>query len=735
MGSQEMKMLLNDKVLDHWNEVPDTPSESQGTPTEGVTDDEKWVSAMESHLDNEEPDQSETDVTQLSSESQETLSKLEIEQKDKDGPESGSLIDIQKEKQFESNFVDIPIVKYYFDENTPIQTNSANEPRETPNKPSIENDETISELKLEYNDTEPNEPLAENLLNNLSAVNSINKLEETSKFAGEDKGATEVTQLLTEPKKIPSEKVQQGDKCVTKFETQYQKKKSKQKRNVINDAKVDVQKTQLDFVSKMDSYINKKQQNHSKPNVSLPPIQSRGTLVEPNAKTDMKVRFNKFKPDTFERNIANKSANANKNNEHYSGNKQRYDKKKSNQYKSKVSQSNNNNNNNQIPSKISPKPNNNYNSRMKSHRKKRSKSDVAYPPNEPVKNLPEIQTEPNKAGKSRFEKKKFNQGKPKVTPVVKTQEIPSELAVEIDKWVSGMKLPNDNKNTKQYEFEFPYPINDSQGIPPELASQIDKWVSGIKIPVEKKKLNPPVTFPPIGCRATSCVATTTETDKRVTNVKWYNDTNKVTPPQFGFIYPPNASHVFPQQFPPNTGKWIPGMEWQFQHREPRQMFYNFPQPPVAPGWVVGMETPFNHNAQYVYNHNMAQFHNGFPRGPPQPQSVPNYLVPEYILSDPVRLRLPMMDLGRYQDDLLFYLFYLDVDNLQIEVAEELYNRGWRCHMEEKVWITAIPGMVPFDKTFIYERGMYYFFDVEDWRIVAKVFHLDYSKMGGWPRDN
>lgn len=105
----EMKMLLNDKVLDHWNEVPDTPSESQGTPTEGVTDDEKWVSAMESHLDNEEPDQSETDVTQLSSESQETLSKLEIKQEDKDGPESGSLIDIQKEKQFESNFVDIPI--------------------------------------------------------------------------------------------------------------------------------------------------------------------------------------------------------------------------------------------------------------------------------------------------------------------------------------------------------------------------------------------------------------------------------------------------------------------------------------------------------------------------------------------------------------------------------------------------------------------------------------------------
>lgn len=61
-----------------------------------------------------------------------------------------------------------------------------------------------------------------------------------------------------------------------------------------------------------------------------------------------------------------------------------------------------------------------------------------------------------------------------------------------------------------------------------------------------------------------------------------------------------------------------------------------------------------------------------------------------------------------------------------------YSREWRYHMEEKVWITQVPGMVLIEKTSTYERGTYYFFDAQNWRKVAKEFHLDYSKLEGRP---
>lgn len=64
-----------------------------------------------------------------------------------------------------------------------------------------------------------------------------------------------------------------------------------------------------------------------------------------------------------------------------------------------------------------------------------------------------------------------------------------------------------------------------------------------------------------------------------------------------------------------------------------------------------------------------------------------------------------------------------------------YNREWRYHMEEKVWITQVAGMVITKKTTSYEEGTYYFFDPQNWRKVAKEFHLDYSKLEGPPKMN
>ncbi|XP_060534535.1 CCR4-NOT transcription complex subunit 2 [Cylas formicarius] len=119
--------------------------------------------------------------------------------------------------------------------------------------------------------------------------------------------------------------------------------------------------------------------------------------------------------------------------------------------------------------------------------------------------------------------------------------------------------------------------------------------------------------------------------------------------------------------------------------------------------------------------------------PCRPQDIDFHVPPEYLINHAIRDKLAAMKLSRYKDDLLFFMFYNSVgDVLQIAAASELYSREWRYHMEEKVWITQVPGMVLIEKTSSYERGTYYFFDIQSWRKVAKEFHLDYSKLEGRP---
>ncbi|XP_066154207.1 CCR4-NOT transcription complex subunit 2 isoform X1 [Euwallacea fornicatus] len=119
--------------------------------------------------------------------------------------------------------------------------------------------------------------------------------------------------------------------------------------------------------------------------------------------------------------------------------------------------------------------------------------------------------------------------------------------------------------------------------------------------------------------------------------------------------------------------------------------------------------------------------------PCRPQDVDFHVPPEYLINHAIRNKLAPMKLSLYKEDVLFFMFYTSVgDVLQIAAATELYSREWRYHMEEKVWITQVPGMVLLEKTPTYERGTYYFFDVQSWRKVPKEFHLDYSKLEGRP---
>uniref|UniRef100_T1JMQ2 NOT2/NOT3/NOT5 C-terminal domain-containing protein n=1 Tax=Strigamia maritima TaxID=126957 RepID=T1JMQ2_STRMM len=102
---------------------------------------------------------------------------------------------------------------------------------------------------------------------------------------------------------------------------------------------------------------------------------------------------------------------------------------------------------------------------------------------------------------------------------------------------------------------------------------------------------------------------------------------------------------------------------------------------------------------------------------------------EYLTNVAIREKLAPIKLSRYGEDLLFYMFYTNGnDVLQLAVAAELYSRDWRFHKEERVWITKPPGMVALEKNSTYERGTYYFFDAQNWRKVAKEFHLDYDKL-------
>ncbi|XP_067674085.1 CCR4-NOT transcription complex subunit 2-like isoform X1 [Haliotis asinina] len=115
--------------------------------------------------------------------------------------------------------------------------------------------------------------------------------------------------------------------------------------------------------------------------------------------------------------------------------------------------------------------------------------------------------------------------------------------------------------------------------------------------------------------------------------------------------------------------------------------------------------------------------------PCRPQDIDFHVPAEYLTNIFIREKLAPIKLNRYGEDLLFFLFYMNGgDVLQLAAAAELHSREWRYHKEERVWMTRAPGMDPIVKTNTYERGTYYFFDAQNWRKVAKEFHLEYDKL-------
>ncbi|XP_052901367.1 regulator of gene activity [Anopheles moucheti] len=123
----------------------------------------------------------------------------------------------------------------------------------------------------------------------------------------------------------------------------------------------------------------------------------------------------------------------------------------------------------------------------------------------------------------------------------------------------------------------------------------------------------------------------------------------------------------------------------------------------------------------------------FADAPARPQDIDYPVPPEYLINMSIRDKLSKLTLQKYKDDLLFYLFYTNVgDMMQLAAAAELHSRDWRYHTEEKVWITRVPGMTPYEKNGTTERGTYYYFDAQTWRRVPKEFQVDTVKLDKCP---
>lgn len=105
----------------------------------------------------------------------------------------------------------------------------------------------------------------------------------------------------------------------------------------------------------------------------------------------------------------------------------------------------------------------------------------------------------------------------------------------------------------------------------------------------------------------------------------------------------------------------------------------------------------------------------------------------YTLTPDVRQRLADVFISKYEDDLLFYLFYSSPrDALQLVAAAELYKRGWRFHTTQRQWICSLPGGAKLNEMNKFIQSYLYFFDVVSWKKVVKECFLDCGLIEGQP---
>ncbi|GAB1597619.1 hypothetical protein Ahia01_000038500 [Argonauta hians] len=106
---------------------------------------------------------------------------------------------------------------------------------------------------------------------------------------------------------------------------------------------------------------------------------------------------------------------------------------------------------------------------------------------------------------------------------------------------------------------------------------------------------------------------------------------------------------------------------------------------------------------------------------------------EYTNNYKIKGQLPPLQLRRYTDETLFFLFDMCIrDSKQLMAALELYDRGWRYHKLEKIWITKIAGVTPEVCQPDCEGGIYIYFNKETRQKEFGKFLIFYSHIENRP---
>ncbi|XP_023532184.1 probable NOT transcription complex subunit VIP2 isoform X2 [Cucurbita pepo subsp. pepo] len=97
---------------------------------------------------------------------------------------------------------------------------------------------------------------------------------------------------------------------------------------------------------------------------------------------------------------------------------------------------------------------------------------------------------------------------------------------------------------------------------------------------------------------------------------------------------------------------------------------------------------------------------------------PDFNVPQcYLIKPPPTLHGYF---SKFTLETLFYIFFsMPKDEAQLYASNELYNRGWFYHKEQRFWFIRVSNMEPLVKTNTYERGSYLCFDPQTFETVRK----------------
>ncbi|XP_023327333.1 uncharacterized protein LOC111700596 [Eurytemora carolleeae] len=109
----------------------------------------------------------------------------------------------------------------------------------------------------------------------------------------------------------------------------------------------------------------------------------------------------------------------------------------------------------------------------------------------------------------------------------------------------------------------------------------------------------------------------------------------------------------------------------------------------------------------------------------QDLSVPE----EYLVSSVLRQKIRTINIRQEHTDLLFFLFYSSPgDCIQLVAASLLYERGWRFHKQNRIWLARWPGVSPDELTSLHEVGLYQYFDIVSWKRIPARFRLEYCHL-------